>query len=151
MDKVASKNDLKSNLQEVKKYLIVGLSNIMFSDKKENDTDEMDEDIYEAKEKKRLKSRLDLLFARYNLLNRHYQEACEKLTSSIIQYSELYGPESIGLTINYYYLATYFDEILDLDSKFDTIKGIILRIAEIWKKYFLGEKFEQFDRNLNLN
>jgi hypothetical protein len=144
MDKVASKNDLKVNLQEVKKYLIVGLSNVNLSDKKETDKDEYEEDVYEAKDKKRLKSRLDLLFARYNLLNRHYQEACDKLTNSIIQFSELYGPESIGLTINYYYLVTYFDEVLD-DNKFDILKGIISRIAEIWKKYFLGEKFEQFD------
>jgi hypothetical protein len=144
MDKVASKNDLKANLQEVKNYLMVGLSNVNLSDKKEIYKDEYEEDIFEIKEKKRLRSRLDLLFARYKLLNKHHQEACDKLTSSIIQFSELYGPENIGLTIHYYYLATYFDEILE-DNKFDVLKGIISRIAEIWKKYFLGEKFEQFD------
>jgi hypothetical protein len=141
MDKVASKNDLKANLQEVKNYLMVGLSNLRLYDKKETDKDEYDED---EKEKNRLTSRLQLLFARYNLVNRHYQEACDKLSSSIIQFSELYGPENIGLTIYYYYLATYFDEVLD-ENKFGTLKGIISRIAEIWKKYFLGEKFEQFE------
>jgi hypothetical protein len=139
---VNSMQELKSNTQEVKKYLIVGLSNIMFSNKKEDENIE-DEDEDYTLQKNMIKSRLDLLFARYNLVIKKFDEACDKLTNSVILYSEIYGPESIGLTINYYYLAIYFDEAFEKDRS-DVIKGIVLRIAEIWKKYFLGEKYEWF-------
>jgi hypothetical protein len=141
---VNSMQELKSNIQEVKKYLIVGLSNIMFSNKKETENVEDDDEEYTF-QKNNIKSRLDLLFARYNLVIKKFDEACEKLTNSIISYSELYGPENIGLTINYYNLAIYFDEAFSDKDRSDVIKGIILRIAEIWKKYFLGERFEGFN------
>jgi hypothetical protein len=146
---VTSMQELKTNTQEVKKYLIVGLSNIMFSNKKEDENIE-DEDEEYILQKNNIKSRLDLLFARYNLVIKKFDEACEKLTNSIILYSEIYGPENIGLTINYYYLAIFFDEAFEgKEDKSDVIKGIVLRIAELWKKYYLGEKFEGFQSNLN--
>ncbi len=140
----------KEKLSEVKKYLIVGLSNLLFSTKKrENDSNEteLEEEEDVKREKKNLKSRMDFLFARYNLLTKKYDEAIEKLTGSIITYSELYGPESVGLTAHYFYLANYFAEILDKDAdeRDVIITNIYIKIADIWKKYFQGEKNELFE------
>jgi hypothetical protein len=142
--------ELKTNIQEVKKYLIVGLSNIMFSNKKETESVDDNDDEYSF-QKDNIKSRLDLLFARYNLVIKKFDEACDKLTNSIISYGELYGPESIGLTINYYNLAIYFDEAFPEKDRTDVIRGIIIRIAEIWKKHFLGESFEGFNGKIVYN
>lgn len=142
------------NIPEVKKYLIVGLSNIMFSNKKndatkENEVIDFDEEDEQATTKKALRSRLDLLFARFNLAIKKYNEASEKINNSIILYSEIYGPESVGLTPNYYYLASYFGERPNVDGYNDKreliIKNIYLKIADIWRKYFVGEKFELFE------
>ena len=92
--------------------------------------------------KKLLQSRLDLLFARFNLLTRS-PDAIDKLTSSIITYSEIYGPESVGLTPQYYYLADYFLDMGMGDDKMEkkrktVVKNIYLKIADIWKQYFVG-------------
>jgi hypothetical protein len=152
------------NLPEVKKYLIVGLSNLMFSSKKNDETkdgDQVDEEDEELmKEKKNMRSRLDLLFARFNLEIKKHDEANDKLTNSIVLYAEIYGPESVGLTPHYYYLANYFTEKpFDKDERHEKreiiIRNVYLKIADIWKKYFLGEKYELFewedvDHNLNL-
>lgn len=143
------------NIPEVKKYLIVGLSNLMFSNKKSDESKEdegveMEEDEDILKEKKNLRSRLDLLFARFNLAIKKYEESIEKLTNSIILYSEIFGPESVGLTPHYYYLANYFAE--KPFEKDDTqeireiiIRNIYLKIADIWKKQFMGERNENFE------
>ncbi len=139
----------KEKLSEVKKYLIVGLSNLLFSTKKKDDSDEVDPDEDEdaRRTKRNLRSRMDFLFARYNLMTKKYDEAIDKLTASIITYSEVYGPESVGLTAHYFYLANYFCEILDKEAEERDviITNIYLKICEIWKKYFLGEKNELFD------
>jgi hypothetical protein len=145
------------NIPEVKKYLIVGLSNLMFSNKKsdeskEDEAGDFEEDEEIAKEKKNLRSRLDLLFARFNLAIKKYEESIEKLTNSIILYSEIFGPESVGLMPHYYYLANYFAEKpFDKDDTQELreiiIRNIYLKIADIWKKQFLGEKNENFESN----
>jgi hypothetical protein len=146
------------NITEVKKYLIVGLSNLMFATKKEggeNEGVEIEEDEESNKLKKKLRSRLDLLFARFHLINtnRKYDEAIDKLSNSIILYSEIYGPESVGLTPHYYYLANYFsDKPSDSDWKQDKkdviIKNIYQKIADIWRKFFLDEKNELFESKI---
>lgn len=145
------------NIPEVKKYLIVGLSNLMFASKKEGggegENAEIEEDEESANEKKKLRSRLDLLFARFHLINNNkkYDEAIDKLTNSIILYSEIYGPESIGLTPHYYYLANYFaDKSSDAyarkqDKRETIIKNIYQKIADIWKKFFLGDKNDLYE------
>lgn len=134
---------------EVKKYLIVGLTNLLNASKKKDEsskyrqeysTNEYDE---EEVNKKLLQSRLDLLFARFNILTRAPNEAIEKLTSSIITYSEIYGPENVGLTPQYYYLADYFLDMGMGDDKKEkrrkiVVKNIYLKIADMWKMYFLG-------------
>ena len=146
-------------LAEVKKYLIVGLSNLLISSKKSEESKKSDESKkddtemhrYDEENKKNiLKSRLDLLFARFNLITEKYPDAIDKLTSSIIAYSEIYGPESVGLTQHYYYLANYFYE-----KKFEhnekqekrevIIKNIYLKMADIWRRYFMGEKNPLFE------
>ena len=143
------------NIPEVKKYLIVGLSNLMFSNKKSDESkeddamdDEEDEEI--MKEKKNLRSRLDLLFARFNLAIKKFEESIEKLTNSIILYSEIFGPESVGLTPHYYYLANYFAEKPfeandSQEQREIIIRNVYLKIADIWRKQFLGEKNDNFD------
>ena len=103
----------------------------------------MKEKFIEEVNKKLLQSRLDLLFARFNILTRAPNEAIEKLTSSIITYSEIYGPESVGLTPQYYYLADYFLDMGMGDDKKEkrrkiVVKNIYLKIADMWKMYFLG-------------
>lgn len=142
------------NIPEVKKYLIVGLSNLMFSTKKneeskEGDMHETEEDEESMTERKNMRSRLDLLFARFNLAIKKYDEANDKLTNSIILYSEIYGPESVALTPHYYYLANYFNEKpLEQNERQDKrdviIRNIYLKIADIWRKMFIGEKSELF-------
>lgn len=93
---------------------------------------------------------MDFLFARYNLLTKKYEEAIDKLTGSIITYSEIYGPESVGLTAHYFFLANYFSEILDKDAdeRDVIITKIYLKITEIWKKYFIGENNDLFESNI---
>lgn len=147
------------NIPEVKKYLIVGLSNLMFSNKKSDESKEetenidMEEDEEILKEKKLLRSRLDLLFARFNLAIKKYGDSIEKLTNSIILYSEIYGPESVGLTPHYYYLANYFaekpfenDDTQELREII--IRNIYLKIADIWRKQFLAEINENFESKI---
>lgn len=145
---------------EVRKYLTVALSNLSFTNKKkeemkdgdysynnniENNVKDDDTNI-DIKEKE---SRIDLLFGRYNLLRKDYPKAREKLCSSIITYAEIYGPESVGLTPHYYYLASYFlENSYNNDSDYlgseYKAKNIFLKIADIWKKYFLEEKNELY-------
>lgn len=133
---------------EVKKYLIVGLTNLLNASKKKDEKNVYHQDMssneYDEEEvnKKLLQSRLDLLFARFNLLTRS-PDAIDKLTSSIITYSEIYGPESVGLTPQYYYLADYFLDMGMGDDKIEkkrktVVKNIYLKIADIWKQYFVG-------------
>lgn len=133
---------------EVKKYLIVGLTNLLNASKKKDEKNVYHQDMssneYDEEEvnKKLLQSRLDLLFARFNLLTRS-PDAIDKLTSSIITYSEIYGPESVGLTPQYYYLADYFLDMGMGDDKMEkrrktVVKNIYLKIADIWKQYFVG-------------
>lgn len=143
------------NDSEVKRYLIVGLSNLMFSAKAKEETKDEDdiegeeqEDIEKDRNAKR--SRLDLLFARFNLNNSKWSDAIEKLSNSIVLYSQIFGPESIGLTPHYYYLANYFAEKpLDPNEKWDKreviIKNIYSKIAEIWRKFFIGDVNEFFE------
>ena len=136
--------------------MIVGLSNLLFSNKKRDDDSndpELVEDEDLKREKKNLRSRMDFLFARYNLLTKKYDEAIDKLTASIITYSEINGPESVGLTPHYFYLANYFSEIIDKDAEERDviIINIYLKITEIWKKYFIGDKNELFESKISLN
>lgn len=112
----------------------------------------MNEYSEEEVNKKLLQSRLDLLFARFNILTRAPNEAIEKLTSSIITYSEIYGPESVGLTPQYYYLADYFLDLVLGDEKKEkkrkiVVKNIYLKIADMWKQYFLGAQNPLFLSN----
>jgi hypothetical protein len=150
----------KRSIPDVKKYLIVGLSNLMFSNKKsdeskEEDAIDVEEDEEIIKEKKNLRSRLDLLFARFNLAIKKFDESIEKLTNSIILYSEIFGPESVGLTPHYYYLANYFaekpfDHNESQEQREIIIRNIYLKISDIWRKQFLGEKNENFECNFYL-
>ena len=100
-------------------------------------------DEYDPEEvnKKLLQSRLDLLFGRFNLLSRApCEKTMEKLNSSIITYSEIYGPENVGLTPAYYYLADYFLDYSDPEEKIKKIivKKIYSKIADNWRLYFNG-------------
>ena len=105
----------------------------------------MNEYDEEEVNKKLLQSRLDLLFARFNILTRAPNEAIEKLTSSIITYSEIYGPESVGLTPQYYYLADYFLDIGLGDEKKEKKRKVVVK--NIWKQYFLGAENPLFLSN----
>jgi len=78
-----------------------------------------------------------LLFARYNLAIKTYENAIDKLTNSIILASRIYSPESPELTAYYYYLARYF---IMLSEKEIIIRNIFLKIAEIWKNYFINNR-----------
>jgi hypothetical protein len=149
----------KGQHAEVKKYLIVGLSNLMISSKKKEDS--KDEGSYEndeaTKYKNNLRSRLDLLFARFNMVNMNNKlsDAIDKLTNSIILYSEIYGPESVGLTVHYFYLAEYFsrqhfEKHENQDSRDVIMKNIFLKIADNWKKFFIGDKNELFECNIKI-
>jgi hypothetical protein len=152
--------NIPDKLEEVKKYLIVGLSKLLFANKKEAEGEEANdyEDEEESKNKtNKLRSRLDLLFARFHLVNagKNFNEGISKLSNSIILYSEIYGPESVGLTPHYYFLASYFsekpfNEYETQDERDIIIKNIYSKIAEVWKKYFLGEKSELFESKNNL-
>ena len=52
---------------------------------------------------------VSLLFGRFNLKSdAPPEQTIDKLNSSIIIYSEIYGPENVGLTPQYFYLAEYF-------------------------------------------
>ena len=134
-----------SDISSVKKYLIVGLTNLLnATKKKEGQSADYASGYYDREEvnKKLLKSRLDLLFARYNIQTRN-PEAIDKLTTSIIAYSEIYGPENVGLTPQYYYLAEYFLDFTSKNEKEERkqkaiVKNIYAKIAEIWKNYFIG-------------
>lgn len=141
---------------EIKKYLTVALSNLSFSNKKKDENKELEsqEDIEEeillTKDKQEKTSRIDLLFGQYLLNTSKFKQAKEKIINSIILYSEIYGPESIGLTSNYYYLASCFlnENAKNQESFPDSeiiAKNIYLKIAECWKKFFLGEKHDMFD------
>jgi hypothetical protein len=76
--------------------------------------------------------------------------AISKLSNSIILFSQIYGPESIGLTPHFFYLANYFSEKPmgeneTQESRDIIIKNIYNRIVEMWKIYFLGEINELFE------
>ena len=136
----------KKKLSEVKKYLIVGLTNLLNASKKGDDKnlEERKSTEYEPEEvnRKLLQSRLDLLFGRFNLKSdAPPEQTIDKLNSSIIIYSEIYGPESVGLTPQYYYLAEYFlttvfkDQNKEINKKI-IVKKIYSKIAELWRLYF---------------
>ena len=136
----------KKKLSEVKKYLIVGLTNLLNASKKGDDKnlEERKSTEYEPEEvnRKLLQSRLDLLFGRFNLKSdAPPEQTIDKLNSSIIIYSEIYGPESVGLTPQYYYLAEYFlttvfkDQNKEINKKI-IVKKIYSKIAELWRIYF---------------
>jgi len=136
----------KKKLSEVKKYLIVGLTNLLNASKKgdEKNMGERGAREYEPEEvnRKLLQSRLDLLFGRFNLKSdAPPEQTIDKLTSSIITYSEIYGPENVGLTPQYFYLAEYFlatifkDQNKELNKR-TIVKKIYSKIAELWRQYF---------------
>ena len=136
----------KKKLSEVKKYLIVGLTNLLNASKKGDDKNigERSGNEYEPEEvnRKLLQSRLDLLFGRFNLKSdAPPEQTIDKLTTSIITYSEIYGPENVGLTPQYFYLAEYFlvtpfkDQNKELNKK-TIVKKIYTKIAELWRLYF---------------
>ena len=136
----------KKKLSEVKKYLIVGLTNLLNASKKGDDKNigERSGNEYEPEEvnRKLLQSRLDLLFGRFNLKSdAPPEQTIDKLTTSIITYSEIYGPENVGLTPQYFYLAEYFlvtafkDQNKELNKK-TIVKKIYSKIAELWRLYF---------------
>ena len=136
----------KKKLGEVKKYLIVGLTNLLNASKKGDDKNieekGMKEYDQEEVNRKLLQSRLDLLFGRFNLKSdAPPEQTIDKLTSSIITYSEIYGPENVGLTPHYYYLAEYFLSTVFKDynkeqNKKIIVKKIYSKIAELWRQYF---------------
>ena len=136
----------KKKLSEVKKYLIVGLTNLLNASKKgdEKNLGERGANEYDAEEvnRKLLQSRLDLLFGRFNLKSdAPPEQTIDKLTSSIITYSEIYGPENVGLTPQYFYLAEYFLATVFKDqskevNKRTIVKKIYSKIAELWRQYF---------------
>ena len=136
----------KKKLSEVKKYLIVGLTNLLNASKKGDDKnlEERKSTEYEPEEvnRKLLQSRLDLLFGRFNLKSdAPPEQTIDKLNSSIIIYSEIYGPENVGLTPQYSYLAEYFlvtvfkDQNKEMNKKI-IVKKIYSKIAELWRQYF---------------
>ena len=136
----------KKKLSEVKKYLIVGLTNLLNASKKGDDKnlEERKSTEYEPEEvnRKLLQSRLDLLFGRFNLKSdAPPEQTIDKLNSSIIIYSEIYGPENVGLTPQYFYLAEYFlttvfkDQNKEINKKI-IVKKIYSKIAELWRMYF---------------
>ena len=136
----------KKKLSEVKKYLIVGLTNLLNASKKGDDknSEERKSTEYEPEEvnRKLLQSRLDLLFGRFNLKSdAPPEQTIDKLNSSIIIYSEIYGPENVGLTPQYFYLAEYFlvtvfkDQNKEMNKKI-IVKKIYSKIAELWRQYF---------------
>ena len=136
----------KKKLSEVKKYLIVGLTNLLNASKKgdEKNLGERGVNDYDSEEvnRKLLQSRLDLLFGRFNLKSdAPPEQTIDKLTSSIITYSEIYGPENVGLTPQYFYLAEYFLATVFKDqnkeaNKRTIVKKIYSKIAELWRQYF---------------
>lgn len=151
--------ETNNNKAEVRKYLTVALSNLSFSNKKKDELKdgEMDDQVEDEKiTKDRIAktSRIDLLFGRYNLQVKNYKQAMDKITNSILLYAEIYGPESVGLTPHYYYLATLFldrnhnDQKEFKDSEI-IAKNIFLKIADMWKKYFCGEKHMLFEQNVD--
>ena len=136
----------KKKLSEVKKYLIVGLTNLLNASKKGDDKnlEERKSTEYDQEEvnRKLLQSRLDLLFGRFNLKSdAPPEQTIDKLNSSIIIYSEIYGPENVGLTPQYFYLAEYFlvtvfkDQNKEMNKKI-IVKKIYSKIAELWRQYF---------------
>ena len=147
--------NLPDKLDEVKKYLIVGLSKLLFANKKEaggEDVIDFDEEEESKNKTNKLRSRLDLLFSQFHLVNssKNYNEGISKLSNSIILYSEIYGPESVGLTPHYFFLASYFSvkPFGDTESQEERdiiIKNIYIKIADVWRKFFLNEKFELFE------
>ena len=152
----------KKKLSEVKKYLIVGLTNLLNASKKGDDkgagyhgANEY-EDLEEVN-RKLLQSRLDLLFGRFNLKSdAPPEQTIDKLTSSIITYSEIYGPESVGLTPQYFYLAEYFlvtifKEQNKEQNKKKKKKKIYSKIAELWRQYFAGKINPLFMQNSDDN
>ena len=136
----------KKKLSEVKKYLIVGLTNLLNASKKGDDKnlEERKSTEYDPEDvnRKLLQSRLDLLFGRFNLKSdAPPEQTIDKLNSSIIIYSEIYGPENVGLTPQYFYLAEYFlvtvfkDQNKEMNKKI-IVKKIYSKIAELWRQYF---------------
>ena len=146
----------KKKLSEVKKYLIVGLTNLLNASKKGDDKGAgyhggNEYDDQEEVNRKLLQSRLDLLL--FNLKSdAPPEQTIDKLTSSIITYSEIYGPESVGLTPQYFYLAEYFLVTIFKDqnkeqSKKAIVKKIYSKIAELWRQYFAGKVNPLFKEN----
>lgn len=119
---------------------------------------------------------MELLFARFDLItgqssaylqgafsaqdkrNKVYESlesAIGKLQNSIISYSEIYGPESVGLTPQYYFLGEYFTNMSrelegeEKEEKLIIVKQIYLKIADLWKSFFSNYN-PQPDQNLSL-
>lgn len=154
---------------DIKRYLIVGLTNLENAQKKKDEKGSRlygEKEINEDRKKKLLKSRLELLFARLNLYDesRDIEKAIEKLESSILTYSEIYGPEHVGLTSHYFYLTEYMKMKKETEEKIinhtqneedkNKIKSsatyipiedidiliyrIQLKIADMWRKFIVG-------------
>ena len=149
----------QNKTDEVKKYLIVWLTNLLNASKKKTSNNNINFSDNEEITKKLLQSRLDLLFGRFNILTRApANETVDKITSSIITFSEIFGPENVGLTPQYYYLAEYFLDYSDIEEKKERMKRIIVKkiyskIADNWKNYFMGNSGSMFmedDNNTDL-
>ena len=143
----------KKKLSEVKKYLIVGLTNLLNASKKGDDKgtsyhggneyDDLDE-----VNRKLLQSRLDLLFGRFNLKSdAPPEQTIDKLTSSIITYSEIYGPEPQYFYLAEYFLVTIFKDQNKEQNKKIIVKKIYLKIAELWRQYFADKVNPLFKLN----
>ena len=136
----------QKKFNEVKKYLIVGLTNLLNVSKKGDDKnlEERKSTEYDPEEvnRKLLQRKLDLLFGRFNLKSdAPPEQTIDKLNSPIIIYSEIYGPENVGLTPQYFYLAEYClvtvfkDQNKEMNKKI-IVKKIYSKIEELWRQYF---------------
>ena len=99
----------QNKTDEVKKYLIVGLTNLLNASKKKTSNNNMNFSDNEEITKKLLQSRLDLLFGRYNILTRApANETVDKITSSIITFTPISMPENVGLSRKFHDLHKHF-------------------------------------------
>lgn len=140
-------------MAEAERYLKVGMINLLNAGKKDEKRQlvEEDRDNFSEEEvrRKTLQSRLDLLFGRYKLLNPGNKDsgALDSLTNSILSHSELYGPEDVGLTPQYYYLAEcFYNSGVERDGKAKNdidkkvcVKNIYNKVADNWRKFFMEQ------------
>ena len=97
---------------DIKKYLIVGLTNLENAQKKKDDKGYRvggggAKEKEEEKKKKMLKSRLELLFARLNFQKDEHESAITKLQNSILSYSSLI-PQAQNKEENVHKAKEYF-------------------------------------------